>query len=88
MMYMKNDDWRNHILEGSSQGVDEAKTAAIIKAWLEAYATEAVTTIKVIQKTMESNAVVKAHHQKTEALLRRWEQIKDICESAFKAISV
>ncbi|KAJ5594473.1 uncharacterized protein N7459_000681 [Penicillium hispanicum] len=84
LKYMKEEDWRNYVLEGSAQGMDEAKTEAIIQDWLRIYAGEAETAIKAIGTAMESDAIVKAHRQKAETLLRRWRQIKDICESASK----
>ena len=84
---MKEEDWRNHVLEGSTEGVDERQSEAIIKGWLQTYATEADATINAILAAMESNVVVRAHRQKAETLLRRWKQIQNICERASKAIS-
>ncbi|KAJ5639723.1 uncharacterized protein N7484_007585, partial [Penicillium longicatenatum] len=82
LMYMKEEDWRNHVLEGSTDNVDVQKTETIIKGWLHTYAKEADATMSAIKVALESNAVVQIHRQKAETLLRRWEQIKDICERA------
>ncbi|KAJ5884995.1 hypothetical protein N7495_009505 [Penicillium taxi] len=88
LKYMKEEDWRNHILEGSDDGVDETKSEAIIKSWLQTYVTEADATMDAIRETLKSDAVVQANRQKLETLLRRWSQIKEICESASQAISL
>lgn len=85
---MNEEDWRNHVLEGSTEGVDEKKSEAIIKGWIRTYAAEADATMKSLQSAMQSNAVVQAHRQKAETLLRRWAQIKEICESALQAIDL
>ncbi|KAJ5152977.1 uncharacterized protein N7482_009455 [Penicillium canariense] len=88
LKYMNEEDWRSHVLEGSTNGVDEHKSAAIIKEWVQTYAAEADATMNALQAAMESDAVVRAHRQKAETLLRRWAQIKEICESALKAIDL
>ncbi|KAJ5772152.1 hypothetical protein N7520_002681 [Penicillium odoratum] len=85
LMYMKEEDWRGYVLEGSTEGVNARKSETIIKGWLHTYAREADETISAIRVALESNAVVQKHHQKAETLLRRWEQIKTICERASEA---
>lgn len=87
LMYMEEEDWRNH-LEGSTEGVDEKKSEDIIKGWLRTYAAEADATMSALRKAMESGAVPETHHGKAEYLLRRWKQIKSICESASSALSL
>lgn len=87
LMYMEEEDWRNH-LEGSTKGVDEKRSEDIIRGWLKTYATEAEATMIELQKAMDSGAVAEIHHGKAEALLRRWKQIKTICESASTALSL
>lgn len=85
---MNEENWRNHILEGSTDGVDEKKSETIIKRWIRTYAAEADATMSALRTAMESNAEVQAHRQKAEMLLRRWVQIKEICESALKFIDL
>lgn len=85
---MKEEDWRNHVLEGQSQGLDESQSEATIKRWILTYAAEADATIAALQKAMELNTTVQAHRPKAEMLLRRWRQIKDLCDHATKTISV
>ena len=87
LMYMNENDWTNH-LEGSTEGVDEKKSEAIIQRWLKTYATEADVTMKALRRTIESDAVPQTHRAKAENLLRRWEQINSICESASSALSL
>lgn len=85
---MKEEDWRNHVLEGSTQGVDEKQSEAIIKGWLETYRAEADAAMNTLRAAMESDAGVKTHRPKAEMLLRRWAQIKKICESAAAAVDL
>lgn len=85
---MKEEDWRNHVLEGQSQGLDESRSEATIKRWILTYAAEADATITALQKAMELNTTVQAHRPKAEMLLRRWRQIKDLCDHAAKTVSV
>lgn len=87
LMYMEEEDWRNH-LEGSTEGVDEKRSEGIIQRWLKTYASEADATMNALQGAMESGAVPHTHHGKAETLLRRWAQIKSICESASSALSL
>ncbi|OQE16810.1 hypothetical protein PENFLA_c026G09468 [Penicillium flavigenum] len=88
LSYMKEEDWRNHVLEGQSQGLDESRSEATIKRWILTYAAEADATITALQKAMELNTTVQAHRSKAEMLLRRWRQIKDLCGHAVKTVSV
>lgn len=88
LTYMKEEDWRNHVLEGSTKGVDEKRGEAIIKGWLETYRTEADAAMNTLRAAMESDSGVKAHRQKAEMLLRRWAQIFLICESAAAAVDL
>ena len=87
LMYMEEEDWRNH-LEGSTEGVDEKKSEAIIRGWLKTYVDEGEATINELRGAMESGALPKTHHEKAETLLRRWKQIQSICESASNALSL
>lgn len=88
LVYMNEEDWRKHVLEGSTEGVDEKKSEAIIKGWIRTYAAEADATMNSLQTAVQSNAMVQADRQKAEMLLRRWAQIKEICENALKAIDL
>ncbi|KAF7717287.1 Uncharacterized protein PECH_007566 [Penicillium ucsense] len=88
LVYMSEEDWRSHVLEGSTKGLDENKSETIIKGWIRTYAAEADAAIASLQQAMKSHAVVKAHRQKAETLLRRWTQIKSICESGLASIDL
>lgn len=88
MKYMDEVDWRNHLLEGSSRALDERKSEAIIRDWIRMYGKEADAVMAALRTAMASSAWIKAHRQKAEMLLRRWEQIKNLCESAVEAVSV
>jgi hypothetical protein len=85
---MKEEDWRNHVLEGSTEGVDEKLSEDIIKGWLRTYCAEADAAVDVLRAAMESDPVVQTHRQKAQTLLQRWAQIKELCESASRAIDL
>jgi len=85
---MKEEDWRNHVLEGQSQGLDESLSEATIKRWILTYAAEAEAGMIALQKAIEVNITVQEHRSKVEMLLKRWKQIKDLCEHAAKTVSV
>ncbi|KAJ5124732.1 uncharacterized protein N7515_008557 [Penicillium bovifimosum] len=88
LSYMKEEDWRDHVLEGQSKGFDESQSEETIKRWIQTYAAEADASMTALRKAMELDPVVQAHHAKAETLLRRWKQIKDLCERATKSVSV
>lgn len=88
LKYMKEEDWRNHVLEGSTEGVDEKLSEDIIKGWLRTYCAEADAAVDALRAAMESDPVVQTHRQKAQTLLRRWAQIKEVCESASRAIDL
>ncbi|KAJ5336995.1 uncharacterized protein N7506_005017 [Penicillium brevicompactum] len=88
LSYMKEEDWRNHVLEGQSQGLDESRSEATIKRWILTYAAEAEAGISAINKAIEVNPTVQEHLPKAELLLKRWKQIKDLCEHAAETVSI
>jgi hypothetical protein len=85
---MKEEDWRNHVLVGQSQGLDESRSEATIKRWILTYAAEAEAGISALQRAIEVDPTVQAHLAKAEMLLKRWKQIKDLCEHAAETVSV
>ncbi|KAJ5110909.1 hypothetical protein N7532_001444 [Penicillium argentinense] len=88
LVYMEEEQWRNHVLEGSEEGFDEKKTNIIIQGWLKAYLSEAEVTVSALHTAMKSGAVPEAHHGKAEALIRRWAQIHRVLEGALSATSL
>lgn len=88
LSYMKEEDWRNHVLEGQSKGLDETLSEATIKGWISTYAAEAEAGISALEKAIENDPTVQEHRTKAEILLKRWKQIKDICEHAAETVSI
>lgn len=86
-MYMKVEDWRSYVLEGSTDYVDDSKSEAIIKGWLSDYIKEANVAIEAIEGALQSSPEVMAHRQKATTLLRRWGQIKTTCERALEQVN-
>lgn len=85
---MNEEDWQNHVLEGSSQGLDEATSEGTIKTWIRAYRNEVDTTMAALRTAIDTSPEVREHRQKAEMLLRRWAQIGDLCDRALEAVAI
>jgi hypothetical protein len=85
---MNEEDWQNHVLEGSAQGLDEATSEGTIKIWIRAYRNEAETTMDALRTAIDASPEVREHRQKAEMLLRRWAQIRDLCGRALEAVAI
>ncbi|PWY82250.1 ribosomal N-lysine methyltransferase [Aspergillus heteromorphus CBS 117.55] len=82
--YMPLKDWQNYVLGYSTRGVDERKSEAVIRGWIDAYIKESDRTITLLeQRSREADK----HPDKVRMLLRRWAQIKRLCEGAADAVS-
>ncbi|KAJ5624579.1 hypothetical protein N7510_000888 [Penicillium lagena] len=88
LTYMNEEDWQNHVLEGSSQGLDEATSEDTIKIWIRAYRNEADTSMAALRTVIDGSPELREHRQKLEMLLRRWVQIWDLCDRALKAVAI
>ncbi|CAL5866511.1 uncharacterized protein PFLUO_LOCUS720 [Penicillium psychrofluorescens] len=88
LTYMNEEDWQNHVLEGSSQGLDEATSEGTIKTWIRAYRNEVDTTMAALRTAIDTSPEVREHRQKAEMLLRRWAQIGDLCDRALEAVAI
>lgn len=79
--YMSRRDWRNYVLGRGGQHSlpDPKKTNAIIRRWIGTYAKEADVTIVILEKMLDDDDKVRT---KVSMLLRRWKQIKGLCEQA------
>lgn len=87
MKYMTNARWRDYV-QGRSQGV-EGKIASILHDWISAYLKESMTNIRILedmQLRQQSESQV-WKKEKIDLLLKRWNQIKALCEDASKAIT-
>lgn len=83
---MAIEDWRNYTLGYSTKGFDAKISEAIIQEWIKTYANEAETVIITLEKT-RSPAVDQKDHTKIESLLKRWKQIKTLCDQALECVS-
>ncbi|KAI9927979.1 hypothetical protein MW887_002831 [Aspergillus wentii] len=84
--YMTRRDWRNYVLGHSMKGVDDNKTQATIQEWIKIYAKEADRKIATLE-AMKSSGENQIHSGKIDMLLKRWKQIKHLCDEALKADS-
>lgn len=83
---MAVEDWRNYTLGYSTKGFDAKRSEAIIREWITTYANEADTVITALEKT-RSQEVDQKDRDKVELLLKRWKQIKSLCDQALQAVS-
>jgi hypothetical protein len=83
---MTRRDWRNYALGYSTKGCDAQKSNAIIQEWILAYAKEADTTIAALG-ALDSKEMDQKYTGKVSTLVRRWKQIKGLCDKALEAVS-
>ncbi|GIC86574.1 uncharacterized protein Aud_002948 [Aspergillus udagawae] len=86
LKYMTRRDWRNYALGYSTKGCDAQKSNAIIQEWILAYAKEADTTIAALE-ALGSKEMDQKYTGKVSTLVRRWKQIKGLCDKASEAVS-
>lgn len=88
---MNTRDWRAYVCGRSERGVDEQKTATVIRGWVEVYLKECIGTIEIIENMIqdlgeeigdsEKKIGSKAwEREKLQMLLDRWGQIRRLCE--------
>ncbi|RAL10564.1 uncharacterized protein BO97DRAFT_393889 [Aspergillus homomorphus CBS 101889] len=85
MTYMTLKDWQNHVLGYSMKGVDEEKSASVIRNWINTYIGEADTTIRHLE-SLPSAGDDQLRPEMAQMLLTRWKQIRHICLRALDAI--
>ncbi|KAL4973759.1 hypothetical protein BDW66DRAFT_99119 [Aspergillus desertorum] len=84
--YMRPEDWQNYVLGYSNRGVDAKKSEDVIRGWIRAYMEEADLTIHELREFHSS--LEKGQQGKAQQLLKRWRQIRDLCERALKRCHV
>lgn len=84
---MTHSDWQNYILGHSTKGVDEKKSETIIREWIGIYAKEASAAIATLKDMESSDGADQTHGGKLRILLKRWRQIKVLCQQALEAVS-
>lgn len=83
---MPRRDWRNYVLGHSVKGVDSAKSEAIIQGWIREYIKEADMTIAGLED-LGARPEENEDAGKIDMLLKRWRQIRGLCEQALEAMS-
>lgn len=84
---MTSRQWRNYVL-GRIQD-EENKTTSIVHDWVDTYikeSTNKIQSLKDIQMEHQSG-VRDAKNDQIDILLKRWVQIRKLCEDALRAIS-
>ncbi|OJJ50617.1 hypothetical protein ASPZODRAFT_11482 [Penicilliopsis zonata CBS 506.65] len=90
--YMKQKEWREYVLGSNEEGGhDPDRSATIIRGWVEVYLKECNTTIGIIEemlakeKSPPSTESNEDQHERMATVLRRWVQIKSLCEAALRS---
>jgi hypothetical protein len=81
MKHMSRRDWRNYVLGQGHALPNPKKTNATILGWIGTYVKEANVTIDILKKTLEKEDDDTVR-MKVNTLIRRWGQIKRLCEEA------
>ncbi|KAI2842327.1 hypothetical protein CBS11852_4352 [Aspergillus niger] len=95
LKYMNTRDWRAYVCGRSERGVDEQKTANVIRGWVEVYLKECIGTIEIIENMIQdlgeeigdSDKKIRSkawEREKLQMLLDRWGQIRRLCESVLE----
>ncbi|CAK42636.1 uncharacterized protein An15g06840 [Aspergillus niger] len=95
LKYMNTRDWRAYVCGRSERGVDEQKTANVIRGWVEVYLKECIGTIEIIENMIQdlgeeigdSDKKIGSkawEREKLQMLLDRWGQIRRLCESVLE----
>lgn len=83
---MSLEDWQNYVLGYSTRGVDEKKSEDIIREWIRTYIKEADFAIGELGN-LGSSKIGQEHQGEVQMLLKRWKQIKGLCNKALQAVA-
>lgn len=86
---MTRKDWNAYIERGSA-AFNAEKTAQIISDWVIIYLNESDIAMMAIQKMLNNRASdrdAEAERKKLFILLRRWRQIKLLCQMALHSLT-
>lgn len=86
---MTRKDWNAYIERGSA-AFNAEKTAQIISDWVIIYLNESDIAMMAIQKMLNNRASdrdAEAERKKLFILLRRWRQIKRLCQMALHSLT-
>ncbi|KAG2416683.1 hypothetical protein HFD88_007899 [Aspergillus terreus] len=89
LKYMTRKDWNAYIERGSA-AFNAEKTAQIISDWVIIYLNESDIAMMAIQKMLSNRASdrdAEAERKKLFILLRRWRQIKRLCQMASHSLT-
>ncbi|GES60059.1 ribosomal N-lysine methyltransferase [Aspergillus terreus] len=89
LKYMTHKDWNAYIERGSA-AFNVEKTAHIISDWVTIYLNESDIGMMAIQNMLNNRASdrdAEAERKKLFILLRRWRQIKRLCQTALHSLA-
>lgn len=84
LKYMSTEDFREYAHGHSTKAFDSKKTWKIIHEWVELYQQECQATLDSLEGILKKRS--DESRGKVTMLLRRWQQIKLLCEHALEKI--
>ena len=88
LTYMTLNQWRDYV-SGCDEVIDPEKTTSVLRRWIDTYLKECAMKIKILEKMQREQESSSQDEEmgKVGILMKRWNQIKDLCEGALTTIS-
>jgi hypothetical protein len=88
MTYMTRQQWRDYA-RGYVQAKDLHKITNVLHRWIDTYLKESIMKIKILEEMQmkQQSSSQDEEKEKIGTLLRRWNQIKGLCENTLTALS-
>ena len=93
---MNSEDLEKYLFGKSTKAVDPQRTADIIRGWVNIYLKESETAIENLQAMLRKEHPSQTlkdtgndwsrEDKKVSTILRRWNQIKSLCEDALNSL--
>lgn len=87
MKYVDRGDWRRHISNPSKRRTDPKKTASNINRWVGLYLKASMTAVQMLENRLKDTELPSCEAERLSSVLKRWKQIKRLCEGALHRIN-
>lgn len=85
---MNREKWRQYILGRLTKDTDPKKTAGIISGWVSSFLQESVAAIQTLETMKTADGWRTPATAKLSTVLKRWNQIRSLCEDNLHATNV
>lgn len=86
--YMDREKWQQYILGRLTKGTDPKKTAGIISSWVSSFLQESIAAIQTLEIAGKADGWRTPAAAKLSTVLKRWNQIRSLCEDNLHATNV